>query len=92
MDHTQPKIEDLRYYLLAYLLSATFKDCSIIVKLDFLKPGTQSAYRVHPVAVIDLDPKSLDRLQRWEQLDREIVFNYTPVERKICIDGWAELS
>ncbi|KAF5358426.1 hypothetical protein D9756_001462 [Leucocoprinus leucothites] len=87
MDHSQPKTENLRYYLMAHLLSATFKDCSIIVKLDFLKPGNQSGRRVYPVSVIDLDPKSLDRLQRWEQLDREIVRSYTPLERKICIDG-----
>ncbi|KAJ3567019.1 hypothetical protein NP233_g6638 [Leucocoprinus birnbaumii] len=72
MDHSQPKADHLRYYLLAYLLSATFKDCSIIVKLDFLRPGRQSTPTVYPVSVIDLDPKSLDRLQKWEQLDREI--------------------
>ncbi|KXN86936.1 Inositol-pentakisphosphate 2-kinase [Leucoagaricus sp. SymC.cos] len=92
MDHTRPKIENLRYYLLAYLLSATLKDCSIIVKLDFLEPESQDERKLHPVAVIDLDPKSLDRLQRWEKLDQEIVSSYTPMERKICIDGWVELS
>jgi inositol-pentakisphosphate 2-kinase len=92
MDHTQPKIENLRHYLLAYLLSATFKDCSIIAKLDFLKPGDQSGHRVCPITVIDLDPKSLDRLQRWEQLDWEIVSSYTPVKRKVCIDAWADLK
>ncbi|KAF9454600.1 inositol-pentakisphosphate 2-kinase [Macrolepiota fuliginosa MF-IS2] len=92
MDHTQPRIENLRYYLLAYLLSATFKDCSIIVKLDFLGLENITEYKVHPIAVIDLDPKGLDRLQRWQELDRGIVYNYTPAERKVCVDGWAELS
>lgn len=92
MDHNQPRIENLRYYLLAYLLSATFKDCSIIVRLDFLKPGNDSEHKVYPVAVIDLDPKSLDRMQRWEELDREIVSNYTPAERKVCVDSWAKLN
>lgn len=92
MDHTRPRIENLRYYLLAYLLSATFKDCSIIVRLELMRPGNNSKPGVYPVAVIDLDPKSLDRLQRWEELDREIVSKYTPIERKVCVDGWTEVK
>lgn len=92
MDHTRPRIENLRYYLLAYLLSATFKDCSIIVRFELMRPGNNSKPGVYPVAVIDLDPKSLDRLQRWEELDREIVSNYTPIERKVCVDGWTEVK
>lgn len=88
MDHAHPRIENLRFYLLAYLLSATFKDCSVIVKLDFLRPGNTSKQEVYPVTVIDLDPKSLDRLQRWEELDREIVSSYTSFDRKVCIDAW----
>jgi len=83
MDHNQPKIENMRYYILAYLLSATFKDCSIIVRLD---PDDQFMPRVQPIAVIDLDPKSLTRLRKWEQLDREIVLGYNPVIRKMCVD------
>lgn len=89
MDHKHPRIENLRYYLLAYLLSATFKDCSVIVKLDFLRPGDNSEHEVYPVTVIDLDPKSLGRLRQWEELDREIVSSYTVSDRKVCADGQA---
>jgi inositol-pentakisphosphate 2-kinase len=89
MDHDQSRTENIRYYLLAYLLSATFKDCSIIVRLELLNPGkeTDSDAQVEPVRVIDLDPKSMKRLPRWEGLDKEIVSSYKSVERKICIDG-----
>jgi inositol-pentakisphosphate 2-kinase len=88
MDHDQPRTENIRYYLLAYLLSATFKDCSIIVRLELLSPGKEndSDAQVEPVHVIDLDPKSLNRLPHWEELDREIVSSYVPAERKRCIE------
>ncbi|KAJ7024292.1 inositol-pentakisphosphate 2-kinase [Mycena alexandri] len=67
----------LRYHVLAYLLSATFKDCSVLVRVP---NGTAT--------VIDLDPKSVDRLRKWEQLDREIVTAYAAVpNRKICVDS-----
>ncbi|KAJ7172029.1 inositol-pentakisphosphate 2-kinase, partial [Mycena filopes] len=69
----------LRYHVLAYLLSATFKDCSILIRVP---AGT--------VTVIDLDPKGVDRLRKWEQLDNKIVARYATVpgpDRKVCLDG-----
>ncbi|KAJ7217091.1 inositol-pentakisphosphate 2-kinase [Mycena pura] len=69
----------LRYHVLAYILSATFKDCSVIVRVP---DGTAS--------VIDLDVKDVGRLPRWERLDREIVAAYTAIpekNRKCCLDG-----
>ncbi|KAF8163415.1 inositol-pentakisphosphate 2-kinase [Crassisporium funariophilum] len=88
LDHSNPSPENLRYYLLAYLLSATFKDCSVIVRLDFLKPGgtLQSEVTPNSVAVIDLDPKSMDKLRGWEKLDKEIANNYASVQNKVCVD------
>ncbi|EKM82580.1 hypothetical protein AGABI1DRAFT_35200 [Agaricus bisporus var. burnettii JB137-S8] len=86
LDHDQPRTSNLRYYILAYLLSATFKDCSIIARLGLLKPGNHSEIQEEPIRVIDLDPKSLNRLPRWEELDREIVMSYVPAERKMCVD------
>ncbi|KAJ7074053.1 inositol-pentakisphosphate 2-kinase [Mycena amicta] len=68
-----------RYHILAYLLSATFKDCSIIVRIP---EGT--------VTIIDLDVKSIDRLRKWEKLDREIVDAYGRVpeeQRRQCVDA-----
>ncbi|KAJ7137800.1 inositol-pentakisphosphate 2-kinase-domain-containing protein [Mycena epipterygia] len=59
----------LRYHVLAYLLSAAFKDCSVIVRVP---DGTAT--------VIDLDPKSVDRLHNWERLDKEIVTAYATVQ------------
>ncbi|KAG6854730.1 hypothetical protein C0991_002443 [Blastosporella zonata] len=89
LDHSSPLPENLRFYLLAYLLSATFKDCSIIVRLDNLRP-TGPAKKVKPeqVTIIDLDPKSMARLQKWEKLDREIVEAYIAGSgRKVCVDA-----
>ena len=59
----KPSPEDLRYYLLAHLLSATIKDGSVIVKLDFLQPYPQSTRTISSdsVTVIDLDPMSVSR-------------------------------
>jgi inositol-pentakisphosphate 2-kinase len=87
MDHSNPSPENLRYYLLAYLLSATFKDCSIIVKLDFLQlGGLQLDDKLDPVTVIDLDPKSMGKLRQWEKLDQEIARTYSSMQKKVCVD------
>lgn len=88
LNHDEPSLKDLRYYLLAYLLSATFKDCSIIVRLDFLRIGDKVVREAGPyaVVVIDLDPKSMSKLRSWEELDREIVAAYSPSQRKVCVD------
>jgi inositol-pentakisphosphate 2-kinase len=42
------------------------------------------------VTLIDLDPKSIDRLARWEKLDREIVESYNGTGTKYCMDGWKD--
>ena len=74
-----PAVIDLRHYCLAYLLSATFKDCSMIVRLQ---PSSTDV-----IALIDLDVKSIARLSRWERLDREIVTAYAGVESpRTCVD------
>ena len=75
-DHAHPSPEHLRYYLLAYLLSATFKDCSVIVRLHYLDEP-RAEMKPESVVVIDLDPKSMDKLRGWEKLDKEIVVKYT---------------
>ena len=93
LNHSEPKPENLRYYVLAYLLSATFKDCSIIIRLDPSSLNRRLTKAVAPdkVTVIDLDPKSLHRLRKWEQLDQEIVGAYLGVDKpKRCIDGLLE--
>ena len=84
LDHSSPKLTNLRYYIFAYLLSATFKDCSIMLRTD----QRHELGRKGAVTVIDLDPKSMRRLSKWEKLDRDIVRAYTGFERKKCVDGW----
>ncbi|TFK42475.1 inositol-pentakisphosphate 2-kinase [Crucibulum laeve] len=88
LNNSAPAPENLRYYLLAYLLSATFKDCSIIIRLGFLGDDTQSdIVKPDSVRVIDLDPKSMDKLRGWEKLDTEIVTAYAKkLDPKVCID------
>ena len=84
LDHSSPKLTNLRYYIFAYLLSATFKDCSIMLRTD----QRHELGRKGAVTVIDLDPKSVRRLSKWEKLDRDIVRAYTGFERKKCVDSW----
>ncbi|KAJ6531626.1 inositol-pentakisphosphate 2-kinase [Mycena vulgaris] len=76
-----PPANDVRSHTIACLLSATFKDCSIILRVPDGK-----------VMVIDLDSKRIDRLPKWEKLDQEIAHAYMEVpeaERKVCVDARA---
>jgi inositol-pentakisphosphate 2-kinase len=86
-----PVPANLRYYLHAYLISASFKDCSIILRLPIDLDSDVISVQPGTVTVVDLDPKPMDRLRKWETLDAEIVGWYRLVkedERKICIDAW----
>ncbi|KAG8745600.1 Inositol-pentakisphosphate 2-kinase [Ceratobasidium sp. 414] len=77
-DPEHPREEDLSYWLLSYLMSATFKDCSIMLRFP---PGPVEGTFSNPerdvsmplLTAIDLDPKSMKRLQKWAELDRDIV-------------------
>ncbi|TFY71861.1 hypothetical protein EVG20_g1145 [Dentipellis fragilis] len=85
-DTAFPDPADFPYYLQAYLLSATFKDCSVMIKM----PSNPEQQVV--VKVIDLDVKSVKKLRQWEKLDQQIVEVYSQVgldARKTCIDAWA---
>ena len=85
MDHNHPDTANLKYYCLAYLLSASFKDCSIILRFVPNKEGENQWKK--SITVIDLDVKSVDRLHKWEKLDRQIVEAYSGlVEPTHCID------
>lgn len=70
-DHASPSPEHLRHYLMAYLLSATFKDCSIIIRPR--QQGLVDSARSFDITIIDMDVKSMDRLGKWEKLDRILV-------------------
>ena len=79
-----------RYHLLAYLLSATFKDCSIIIR------GHEDNVKSAAVTIIDLDSKSLGRIGKWEELDRNVVKSTLDAEegvgeaeRRVCVDDYA---
>ncbi|KAG1852840.1 inositol-pentakisphosphate 2-kinase [Suillus subalutaceus] len=81
-DHTVPSPGHIRYYLMAYLLSATFKDCSIIIRPKSTQIGS------FDTTIIDMDIKSMDRLGKWERLDRKIVEHYkSSGSQRRCIDS-----
>lgn len=81
-DHAVPDPGHLRHYLMAYLLSATFKDCSVIIRP---KPAQVGSF---DVTIIDMDIKSMDRLGKWEKLDRKIVEHYKSSDsQRRCIDS-----
>lgn len=86
LNNGNPDETNLRYYTLAYTLSATFKDSSIMLNV---RPENEQ--RV-PVRVIDLDTKDIGRLGRWRALDQEIVEVYGCVKhRKRCIDNYYDV-
>ena len=67
---------------LAYMLSATFKDCSMIIGLS----KDQEPY----IKLVDLDVKSVKKFAYWVKLDEEIVETYSQLdesERRICVDA-----
>ncbi|KAH8915263.1 hypothetical protein BT69DRAFT_1272011 [Atractiella rhizophila] len=73
------RVEDgqvtLRELTLAYILSATFKDCSLFVRLEKPKGGLIKDI-VPEVRVIDLDQKDIGRIKKYEKLDRDIVEDF----------------
>ncbi|KAH0830723.1 inositol-pentakisphosphate 2-kinase [Lanmaoa asiatica] len=82
LDHSKLCPENINAYLMGYLLSATFKDCSVIFRIHG-KPSVDS----HAVVIIDLDLKGVDRIEKWAHLDRLIVEYYRDtVERKFCVE------
>ncbi|KAH8117049.1 inositol-pentakisphosphate 2-kinase [Phellopilus nigrolimitatus] len=81
LDHKMPDPARLRYYTMAYLLSATFKDCSLMLRLS-RSAGTQDT-----ITVIDLDPKSMSRLKKWVQLDRDISTSFVDDSPRYCHDS-----
>ncbi|KAJ3541092.1 hypothetical protein NM688_g6133 [Phlebia brevispora] len=68
MDHDHPDSANVKYYCMAYILSASFKDCSIILRIPQDGPAT--------VTVIDLDVKPVEKLSTWAKLDAQIVDEY----------------
>ena len=72
--------ELLQHHAMAYLLSATFKDCSIMLHLGRGSEVPDS------ITVIDLDPKSMKRLKTWAELDRNIAMSFVDDGSRFCFD------
>jgi inositol-pentakisphosphate 2-kinase len=89
-DHSKLCPEHIKAYLMAYLLSASFKDCSVIFKIR--QPdasGQPSVDAPHAITIIDLDIKRVDRLGKWADLDRRIVEHCQAIDatqRKLCVE------
>ena len=88
-DGVAPGMSEKRYQLLSFLLCATFKDCSIIIRGHESMDDAKNAM----VSIIDLDAKSIRRVGRWERLDRDVVKcaleaerGLSETERRVCID------
>jgi inositol-pentakisphosphate 2-kinase len=94
-----PREEDLRYWLTSYLMSATFKDCSVMLRFPPGKVTEEWTFENEArnvdmplMTTIDLDPKSMRRLQKWFDLDREIVNAYASAVKEgraqgVCVDA-----
>jgi len=88
LDHSKLCPENIDTYLIAYLLSATLKDCSMIFRIHRSDiSGQPSADSPHAISIIDLDLKEVDRFEQWAHLDRQIVEYYRDVaQRKFCFE------
>lgn len=64
----------LEYFLHAFLLSATFKDCSIIIR-----PSTGK------IMIIDTEPKQIKRIEKWRKQNQDMVNGYEEDGSK-CVD------
>jgi len=80
-------MSEKRYQLLSYLLCATFKDCSIVIR------GHGDDAKSAMVSIIDLDAKAVGRMSRWERLDRDVVRCaleaegvLSETEKRVCVD------
>ncbi|KAJ3922340.1 inositol-pentakisphosphate 2-kinase [Lentinula edodes] len=81
----------LRYNILSYLLSATFKDCSMMIMLPgLLHESLPTSLFPSRITLIDLDPKRVERLQKWLEQDRNIMQEYIVSSQtksaKRCVD------
>ncbi|EIW84866.1 hypothetical protein CONPUDRAFT_134729 [Coniophora puteana RWD-64-598 SS2] len=87
-NHENPAMGNAATYRLAYTLSATFKDCSVILQPHSTTPASDTR---GCAAVIDLGVKPLSRLQEWASKDRKIALFYAEhvpeTERRTCIDN-----
>lgn len=84
--HSSFSPSNLRFHILSYVLSAIFKDCSLIIPfIAYPADGDNNG-----IKVIDLDVKSVERIPVWLKLDEKIVKEYGKLEtgmRKICVEG-----
>ncbi|KAH9004881.1 inositol-pentakisphosphate 2-kinase [Lactarius hatsudake] len=83
--HPSYSPSNLRYHTLAYLLSASFKDCSLIIPIRSETDVTE----MDGIKVIDLDIKAVDRIPGWLKLDKKIVREYAKIDtgiRKTCTE------
>ncbi|KAL3682538.1 hypothetical protein R1sor_000560 [Riccia sorocarpa] len=90
-DEKELTFEECRKALRDYLISATAKDCGIMLALQPVEPGTMAdisisgtgvieysgRFFMHKIHFLDLDVKQLKKLPRYAQLDMDIVKAYT---------------
>ena len=88
LDHSKLCPENVNTYLMAYLLSATFKDCSVIFRIHRSDmSGQPPVDSPHAISIIDLDLKGVDRIEQWAHLDGRIVEYYRDTaQRKFCVE------
>jgi inositol-pentakisphosphate 2-kinase len=68
--------ENDRKLIVAYLLSASFKDCSVFLRF------TKDHFSVK---VADLDVKSIKKMRHYYELDREIAQNFTKLVEDLAM-------
>ena len=68
--------------IIAYLLSATFKDCSLFIRI---RHYSDTNTRDVSAFLVDCDVKSIQRLRKWAVLDNDIVETFIAFEKAGCV-------
>eukprot|EP01080_Neovahlkampfia_damariscottae_P003143 gene3143-5459_t len=61
--------EKIVQILREYLISHTFKDCSVMISFP-------KSFKSYNIGLVDLDPKLASKIPKYEKLDGEIVINH----------------
>jgi inositol-pentakisphosphate 2-kinase len=68
----------IKTLVIAYLLSASFKDCSMFITIK-QQPDTHNGKHMDAY-LVDVDVKSIKRLGRYAKLDRDLVQSFVKFE------------
>ena len=95
-DKEKLDISKLDYFIRAFLLSATFKDCSIIIRPSASTSRSRTP-STNNIMIIDTEPKDINKLEKWINQNEHMVALYSTLKGGDghggeCIDAHSALE